>query len=112
MSTCDRARSISLLESLKCFVMTAPSCFARRSPLCSHECSCSDLPSELCHPPLQAVGYSEEELPASLVDELGERISPEQRHFAAFQARVRQTPARAATTGGGTGGKARGCLAS
>lgn len=31
---------------------------------------------------------SEEELPGSLVDELEERVSPEQRHFAAFQARV------------------------
>ncbi|KAL4421136.1 hypothetical protein ABPG77_001531 [Micractinium sp. CCAP 211/92] len=42
----------------------------------------------------QAVGYSEEELPASLVDELGERISPEQRHFAAFQARVGKEPSQ------------------
>lgn len=36
----------------------------------------------------QGEGYSEEELPNSLVDELEERVSPEQRHFAAFQARV------------------------
>lgn len=42
----------------------------------------------------QAVGYSEEELPSSLVDELDERISPEQRHFAAFQARVGKEPSQ------------------
>lgn len=39
-------------------------------------------------------GYSEEELPNSLVDELEERVSPEQRHFAAFQARVGKEPAQ------------------
>ena len=38
--------------------------------------------------PVQGEGYSEEELPGSLVDELEHKISPEQRRFAAFQARV------------------------
>ncbi|KAI3431726.1 hypothetical protein D9Q98_004768 [Chlorella vulgaris] len=38
--------------------------------------------------------YSEEELPGSLVDELEGRISPEQRHFATFQARVGKEPAQ------------------
>ena len=40
---------------------------------------------------MQGEEFSEEELPGSLVDELEERVSPEQRHFAAFQARVSES---------------------
>lgn len=59
----------------------APCGVPRSVPRCHHPACLLPLP--------QGVGYSEEELPASLVDELEERVSPEQRHFAAFQARVR-----------------------
>jgi pre-rRNA-processing protein TSR4 len=38
--------------------------------------------------------YDEEELPASLVDSLEDAVGPEQRHFAAFAARVAKEPSQ------------------
>lgn len=40
------------------------------------------------------MGYSEEDLPGSLVNELEERMAPEQQHFASFQAQVGKEPSQ------------------